>query len=114
MIGISRENGQPITGWPLFVELATDALTTQLGSRQKRRDYGSRLPSLLGRITGDDVLMLAQVYGAETFVHPPNNLAHLFVVDRIKASRHGSGLRLVIAGQYKGQPAKFEVPINAD
>lgn len=114
MIGISRHTGQPVTGWPLFVELATDALTTQLGSRQKRRDYGSRLPELLSRITGDDVLMLAQVYAAEVFVRDANRLAHLFKAERILAARHGAGLRLVIAGQYRGQPVKFEVPIHAD
>lgn len=114
MLGISRNTGHVITGWDLFVELATDALTTQLGSRQKRRDYGSRLPELLSRITGDDVLMLAQVFAAETFVHLPNNLNHLFTVDRIIASRHGSGLRLVIAGQYGGRAVKFEVPLHAN
>ena len=113
LIGLSRKTGQILTGWELFVELAEDALTTQLGSRQKRRDYGSRLPELLGRITGEDVLMKAQIYATEAFIHPPNNLAHLFTVSRIIASRHAGGLRLQIAGSYGGQAVTFEVPINA-
>lgn len=114
MIGLSRKTGEMLTGWDLFIALAEDALTTQLGEREKRRDYGSRLPSLLARNTGDGLLMLAQVYAAEAFVHPPNNLSHLFVVDRILASRHKTGLRLQIAGKYRGQAVKFEVPIHAN
>ena len=114
MYGLSRTTGQQISGWAYFAELAEDALTTQLGSREKRRDYGSRLPSLLSRVTGDDVLMLAQVYAAETFVHPPNNLAHLFKTTRLLARRHDSGLVLTISGLWLGQPVQFEVPIYAD
>ncbi len=114
MIGLSRKNGRLLSGWAYFAELAEDALTTQLGSREKRRDYGSRLPSLLSRITGDNVLMLAQVYAAETFVHRPNKLSAFFAVTRIVARRHDAGLMLAITGVYLGQAVTFEVPIHAD
>ncbi|MCV6588216.1 MAG: hypothetical protein OIF57_04185 [Marinobacterium sp.] len=114
MIGLSRKTGRALSGWEYFTELAEDALTTQLGSREKRRDYGSRLPELLSRIAGDDVLMLAKVYAAQTFVHPPNNLAHFFKADRILAERHDTGLWLKIAGQYQGQAVMFEVSVDAN
>ncbi|MBB1489384.1 phage baseplate protein [Oceanospirillum sediminis] len=114
MIGLSRKTGQLLSGWDYFTELAEDALTTQLGSREKRRDYGSRLPELLSRITGDDVLMLAKVYAAQTFVHPPNNLAHFFKADRILAGRHDTGLWLKISGIWQGKPVQFEVSVYAN
>ncbi len=113
MIGLSRKTGQVLSGWALFIELVEDALTTQLGSRQKRRDYGSRLPELLAKNSGDDLLMKAQIYATETFIHPPNNLSHLFTASRIVARRHTSGIRLQITGDYNGQAATFEVPIHA-
>lgn len=114
MIGISRKTGQRISGWDLFIDLAEDALTTQLGSREKRRDYGSRLPELLSKLTSDNLLLLAQVYATETIEHPPNNLSHLFVVDRVIAYRTDNGFRLQLIGKYNGQSAQFEVPFNAN
>jgi hypothetical protein len=112
MIGLSRSTGRLLTGWEYFIELATDALTTQLASREKRRDYGSRLPSLLSRLQSDDVLMLAQIYATETFIHPPNLLQALFKVERITATRTELGIQLQISGLYQSQAVSFSVPIN--
>lgn len=114
MIGMSRTTGRALSGWALFVSLAQDALSTQRGSRQKRRDYGSRLPELLGKLNSDGVLMLAQVYAAETFTHPPNRLAAQFTARQIRAQRTGTGLRLWISGRWNGRDVQFEVPIDAN
>lgn len=117
MIGLSRYTGQPLRGWALFTELAEDALSTALGSREKRRDYGSQLPALLSQPQSDSLLMQAQIHAAEAFSHPPNNLSHLFQPSRIQASRTPTGLRLQIHGDYTGpgqpQAATFEVRIDA-
>ncbi len=128
MIGLSHSTGQILAGWALFLELVQDALTTPLGSREKRRDYGSRLPSLLGKITGDDVLTKAEIYATETFVHPPNKLRQMFTVQQVQAQRIENGLQLYISGQYlenptansqsavfsNGQTVTFEVPIHVN
>lgn len=113
MIGLSRHNGLPLTGWALFTELAEDALTTGLGSREKRRDYGSRLPQLLGQPNNDNLLMQARIRAAETFSHPPNHLDTLFELQQIDVSRTVTGLQLEISGLYQGQPSTFEVLLDA-
>lgn len=118
MIGLSRRTGQLLAGWVYFIQLAEDALTTQLASREKNREYGSRLPELLGDISGDDTLMLAQIYATETFIHPPNKLHTLFNVEQIVARRADGGIRLTIRGQYLAQnntasSQQFEVPLHA-
>ena len=47
MIGIDRDSGATVDDWLQFVQRATRALTTPLGTRQKRPLYGSLIPTLL-------------------------------------------------------------------
>ena len=114
MMGLSRRTGLLLSGWDYFVELAVDALTTPLASRQKQRGYGSRLPELFGKLNADDTLMFAQIYATQTFIQPENTLHQLFKVERIVATRTGSGLVLSITGKYLGQRKTFEVPVNVN
>lgn len=114
MTGICRKTGRTISGWDYFVGLAEDALTTQLGSRQKYREYGCRLPELLSKLNSDGVLMLAQAYAAQCFANPENKLAEQFTLKRVIASRTETGLRLQFAGSWQGQDVSFGVSINAN
>jgi len=52
MIGIDRDTGATVDDWLQFVQRATRALTTPLGTRQKRPLYGSLIPTLLGQNLG--------------------------------------------------------------
>lgn len=47
MPGLSRYTGRPVTGWDHVVECIADILTTPVGSRVMRREYGSEVPSLI-------------------------------------------------------------------
>ena len=67
MIGIDRNTGAAVDDWLQFVQRATRALTTPLGTRQKRPLYGSLIPELLGQNLGDDLLILAQSHAAQAF-----------------------------------------------
>lgn len=49
MLGTSAANLTPLQGWDHVVQSITDILTTPLGSRVLRRDYGSTIPALLDR-----------------------------------------------------------------
>ena len=60
MLGIDRNTGAAVDDWLQFVQRATRALTTPVGTRQKRPLYGSLIPQLLGQNLGDDLLILAQ------------------------------------------------------
>ncbi|MET0848994.1 MAG: phage baseplate protein [Pseudomonas sp.] len=108
MIGIDRNTGATVDDWPQFVQRATRALTTPLGTRQKRPLYGSLIPNLLGQNLGDDLLMLAQSHAAQAFFNQQNGIGD-FQPQVIVASRHGAGLLLRFAGLWKNHNQTFEV-----
>lgn len=84
------------------------ALTTPLGTRQKRPLYGCALTELLGRNLGDDLLILAQSHAAQAFYNKHNGIDD-FEPQVIVASRYGAGLLLRFAGTWKNRNQTFEV-----
>ncbi|SDU83858.1 phage baseplate protein [Pseudomonas mucidolens] len=108
MIGIDRNTGVAVDDWLQFVQRATRALTTPLGTRQKRPLYGSMVPQLLGQNLGDDLLILAQSHAAQAFYNPHNGIAD-FAPEVIVANRQGAGLLLRFAGTWKNRKQSFEV-----
>ncbi|WP_322528555.1 GPW/gp25 family protein [Salinicola sp. LHM] len=62
MPGMNRATGQSIDGLEHIRQSIADILTTPIGSRVMRREYGSLIPSLIDQPT-NDALML-QVYSA--------------------------------------------------
>lgn len=49
MAGMSRDNGVALGGFDHLRQSIQDILTTPIGTRVHRRDYGSRLPRLVDR-----------------------------------------------------------------
>jgi phage baseplate assembly protein W len=49
MAGMSRDTGAALSGFDHLRQSITDILTTPLGTRVHRRDYGSRLMGLVDR-----------------------------------------------------------------
>ena len=49
MIGINAHTGQALSGLEHVKQSIRDILTTRIGTRVMRRDYGSRLPELVDR-----------------------------------------------------------------
>lgn len=47
MLGINAQTGQPLAGIDHLRQSIRDILTTRIGTRVMRRDYGSRLPALV-------------------------------------------------------------------
>jgi len=47
MHGMHARTGQPLTGTAHLVQSVADILTTPIGTRLMRRDYGSELPALI-------------------------------------------------------------------
>jgi phage baseplate assembly protein W len=47
MRGTDKHTGKSITGIPRLRQSIEDILTTRIGARVMRRDYGSRLPELI-------------------------------------------------------------------
>ena len=49
MLGTHAHTGQPLAGIDHLRQSIRDILTTRIGTRVMRRDYGSRLPALVDR-----------------------------------------------------------------
>ena len=47
MLGLNAQTGQPLSGIDHLRQSIRDILTTRIGTRVMRRDYGSRLPDLI-------------------------------------------------------------------
>lgn len=101
MIDIDRQTGAAITGFDNFVSRVTQVMSTPIGAREKRRQFGSRLPSLLSKTTSDHLLSLAQTYAMEAFLNPINGLTD-FTPSRVVASRHSNGITLRFEGRWNG------------
>jgi hypothetical protein len=108
MIGIDRDTGATVDDWPQFVQRATCALTTPLGTRQKRPLYGCRLPTRFGRNLGDQLLILAQADAVDAFYNEANGISD-FKPETVVATREGAGLRLRLAGTWHNRKMTFEV-----
>jgi hypothetical protein len=108
MIGIDRDTGATVDDWPQFVQRATRALTTPLGTRQKRPLYGSRLHQVQSQNMGDGLLILAQSYAVEAFYNEANGIDD-FKPETVVATRGASGLRLRLAGIWHNRKMFFEV-----
>lgn len=111
MRGIDRETGKTLTGWPLFVSHASDVLTTQVGTRTKRRQYGSRCPELRGKNNGPYNQMLMRAYVAQAFENPDNGLKSRFELSFIGVAPTASGFAVSVRGKYNGVADTFEVPM---
>ncbi|MBD3768115.1 MAG: GPW/gp25 family protein [Gammaproteobacteria bacterium] len=46
MLGINAQTGKPLSGIDHLRQSISDILTTRVGTRVMRRDYGSQLPEL--------------------------------------------------------------------
>lgn len=57
MIGLSRTTGQAIDGDDHLLQSLADILTTPIGSRVMRRDYGSLVPFLIDQPANPQLMM---------------------------------------------------------
>lgn len=62
MIGMDRHTGAPLEGQDHLAQSIADILTTPIGTRVLRRDYGSRVPDLIDAPLNGQTIV--QVYAA--------------------------------------------------
>lgn len=106
MLGIDRRTGKTITGFEQFVSRMTQVLTTRIGSREKRRGFGAKLPSLLSKATTDQLLTLAQTYAIEACHNPA---VADFAPSQVVASRTTDGIKLQFYGTWNGDSVSFGI-----
>lgn len=57
MLGMDRNTGMRLEGWPHVAQSIGDILTTRVGTRVERRPYGSDVPNLIDKPQNDDTIM---------------------------------------------------------
>ncbi|WP_281545900.1 GPW/gp25 family protein [Grimontia sp. SpTr1] len=103
MKGMSRQDGKALTGIAHLRQSLTDILTTPIGTRVMRRDYGSRLFELIDAPLNDATIAEIYVATAEAIERwePRFKLLQVAVTD-IRAGH----VTLDLAGEYlpQGRP----------
>ncbi|EWH00544.1 GPW/gp25 family protein [Halomonas sp. BC04] len=116
MAGMNAHTGQPLDGLEHIRQSVRDILTTPIGSRVMRRDYGSLLPDLIDQPLHDATLL--QAYAATVIAllrwEPRINVT---AIRRSVSADHPGTAVLEIDGQTRGgsgeaQPIQLEVPIT--
>ena len=97
MIGMSRTKGQQIAGLSHLRQSITDILTTPVGSRVMRRDYGSRLFELVDAPLDGSTLVALFAATAEAL----DRWEPRFRLDRVQVQSGEPGrVVLLLQGQY--------------
>lgn len=104
---MSRDTGQDLTGLEHLRQSIADILTTPIGSRVMRREYGSRLPDLIDN-------PMTEVLNVEIFAATAEALDRWeprFKLSRVEVVNAGSGfLTIDLWGTYliNGKPVTME------
>ncbi len=98
MIGMDAETGRALSGIAHLRQSIRDILTTPVGSRVMRRDYGSRLPHLVDAPVNEDTLVAIYVATAEALLAWEPRLR----LERVRATPLGGGqVRIDLEGHYR-------------
>ena len=108
MNGIDASTGKRLAGIAHLKASIRDILTTRIGTRCMRRDYGSRLPELVDNPMGD-------LLKAELFAATAEALARWeprFLLDRVFLESASADGRIVLALEGRilvnDEPVRFE------
>ncbi|WP_125782842.1 GPW/gp25 family protein [Pseudoalteromonas rubra] len=112
MLGIDRETGRAIEGVEQLASRITQVLTTPVGGRVKRPQFGSDVRRYLGANLTDGTLMRIQAAALQALYKKVNGVTD-FKVSRCIPVRHDDGCKLYFEGVWQNTPVNLEVPLNA-
>lgn len=112
-VGIDRNTGQRLTGWALLSAQITDVLTTDVGSRVKRRKYGCKVPRLLGKPLTPGNAARAQVWIVEAFYNSANPLRALCELHSVNLVTDKQGFIAQLHVEANGVRNALAVSINS-
>lgn len=103
MIAINQDTGKTVTGLSALSCRIKRVLTTQVGSRVKRRAFGNRAIDRLGKNQSNAEAMVIQNLSIEALTDEKNGLSGL-TIDQCTAAASSAGFVVSIAGAWNGEP----------
>lgn len=108
MTGMHRATGGRIDGLEHIAQSIADILTTPLGSRVMRRDYGSLLPELVDQPQNSATAVRLYAATASALMRWEPRLR----ISRLTLEARGSTMELTIDGEAGGaEPARLRIPL---
>jgi len=106
MIGLDRRTGQPLAGQAHLRQSIEDILSTPLGSRRMRPDYGSQLRRFVDLPVNEGWKSAVQAEVARALQRWEPRLK----LERVRVTAVvGGQVTLQLSGEYLGDRATFEV-----
>lgn len=106
MRGLSATTGAAVSGLDHLAQSVRDILTTPIGTRVMRRDYGSRLPSLIDHPINEATVMDVRVATVEALRRWEPRLK----LSRVDVDAGAAGaLSIAVIGEYRpdGRPVSL-------
>lgn len=111
MPGMDRYTGAPLAGWAEVEQSIAVILTTPIGSRVMRREFGSELMDLIGRPMTSDVILAVYAATAQAIARWEPRFV-LTGVELSLPSADGS-LSLSLRGTYRGDVVSADILLGA-
>lgn len=120
-VGINRQTGKLLSGWDHCLQSITNILTTEVGERVQRRDFGSNLQSMID--LPQNVETVISLYVATVEALEPREVEGKqlgepgFVLTRVNLEASTPGLvNLYLSGVYfeNGHLGDYSSPVQKD
>lgn len=112
MAGMRTSNGHSVSGLAHIQQSIRDILTTPIGTRVMRREYGSLLPELIDQPLNDTTLLQAYAASVMAITRWEPRVRVLRVNRQVDASQHGRAMLEIDAQTHDGQRFHVEVPFT--
>lgn len=109
MTGMNAVTGRKISGIEHIQQSVRDILTTPVGSRVMRRDYGSLLPELLAQPLNDATILRVYAAAVMAILRWEPRIKVRSIRREVSTRKPGRAVLSIDAITTNGEPASFEV-----
>lgn len=111
MTGMNATSGRTLDGLEHIRQSVRDILTTPIGSRVMRREYGSLLPELIDAPLNDATLLQAYAATVMALIRWEPRIRITAVRRAVSTSQHGAAIIEIEAQTRQGDPIQLEVSL---
>lgn len=111
MTGMNNQNGRAISGIDHILQSVRDILTTPIGSRVMRREYGSLLPDLMDQPLNEAILLRAYAASVIAITRWEPRISVQTIRRSVSSSTPGAATFAIEGQTRNGQPVALEVSL---